>query len=399
MTEVRDVPTKTKTMTGALTFLFAVSGGVVVSNLYWAQPILGDISGDLRVSTESTGLLMTVVQLGYALGVFLFVPLGDSLQRRKMIPIFMGLSALALLASAAAPTFIVLLGALFVVGLTSISGQILTPLAGDLADPQRRGRTVAIVASGLMFGILISRALSGLIADAAGWRIVFAVAAVLSAVFALLLARAVPTVPKRDHAKYGALLRSVLTAPVEFPVLRVLLVLGASTMAIFTMFWTGLTFLLSAAPYNFSVTQIGLISLVGVTGAIAAQNVGRLIDRGWAARTLGVALILTLVTMAVAIFVGGSLVAVLIIVAVSSVGTQSVFVLVQTSAMTVDANARSRLNTVAVVGNFIGGAIGSSLASTMWGVGGWAALAATAAAIALFASIVWLIGRRRLASL
>lgn len=384
-------------MTRPLTFLFALSGGVVVSNLYWAQPLLGDIGGELAVPASTTGLIMTVVQLGYAAGVFLIVPLGDALQRRRVIPLLMLISAAALTAAALSPTFPMLLVALLVVGVSSVTGQLLTPLAGDLAHPERRGQTVAVVASGLMFGILVSRSVSGLIADATSWRLVFGFAAVLSVVIAVLLNRFVPTLPVPPRVKYSTLLGSVLRAPLEFPALRIMLALGAATMGIFTMFWTGLTFLFTAEPYGFSVTQIGLVSLVSVTGAIAAQHVGRLIDRGWAVQVMGAAGALTLVTMATSIALGHNFVAVLVIVAVSSVGLQSAFVLIQTCAMALAPGSRSRLNTVIVVGNFLGGAAGSALAGVLWDLGGWPVLASAATTIALLALVVWFFGRRRLA--
>lgn len=390
------MPVIATNMSGALTLLFALSGGVAVGNLYWAQPLLGTIGTDLGVSTGLTGLLVTTVQIGYALGVFFLVPLGDTVQRRRMIPLMMLVSAVALIATALAPNFAVLLIALFAVGVSSITGQILTPLAGDLAQPERRGRTVSMVASGLMFGILISRAISGLIADVAGWRTVFFFAAALTIVFAILLARSVPTLEVGDRVRYLALLRSVLGAVVEYPRLRIFIVLGACIMSVFTLLWTGLTFLLSAAPYEFSVTQIGLVSLIGVVGALAAQNVGRFYDRGWATRTIGAGFAVTLIAMLLILFSSENFAVVLIAVALSSIGIQSVLVLVQTSVMAINPEARSCLNTVIVVGNFIGGAIGSSLAVFLWQAGGWFALSGSATAIALLGSVIWLVCRQRI---
>ena len=390
------VSTTAKKMSGALTLLFALSGGVAVGNLYWAQPLLRTIGRDLAIPTGLTGLLVTTVQIGYAVGVFLLVPLGDTIQRRRMIPIMMLISAAALITTALAPNFFVLLAAVFAVGASSVTGQILTPLAGDLARPEHRGRTISMVASGLMFGILISRAVSGFIADIAGWRVVFLFAAALTVLFAILLARSVPALTVGPRVPYLTLLRSVLSSVIEYPNLKIFLALGACIMAVFTILWTGLTFLLSEPAYGFSVTQIGLVSLVGVVGALAAQNVGRLYDRGWAIRTIGAGFALTLIAM---IFIGvfsGNFAVVLIAVALSSVGIQSVLVLVQTSVMAINPNTRSRLNTIIVVSNFIGGAIGSALAVALWQGVGWLVLSAAAAAIALLGLIIWLALRHRL---
>lgn len=179
-------------MSRRLTFLFALAAGVAVGNLYWAQPLLGFIAGDLHVTTATAGWLVTATQLGYAVGVLLLVPLGDVLDRRRFVPIMLLTSAAALLLCALAPSIGVLLLALGVLGVTTISGQILTPLAGDLAGDAQRGRIVGVVGSGTLTGILASRTISGLVADAAGWRTIFALAAVLAVLLAIVLHRAIP---------------------------------------------------------------------------------------------------------------------------------------------------------------------------------------------------------------
>ena len=382
-------------MTRGRTLLFAIAGGAAVGNLYWAQPLLGTVGADLDVSPASTGLLITVTQIGYALGVFFVVPLGDRVDRRRVVPLIMLLSAVALAASAAAPTFPLLLVALTLVGLTTVAGQMLTPLAGDLASDAERGRVLGTVASGLILGILVSRAVSGLIADALGWRAVYVVAAVLLVVLAGLMSRAVPSLPPRAAAPYRQLLWSVLTTVARRRQVRVTLVIGASVMAVFTVFWTGLTFLLTAEPYGFEPALIGLVSLVGVVGALAAQRAGRLFDRGLSVPAIGAGLALTLVSLVVAGVGGRSLVVVLVAVALLSVGIQSTQVLLQTRMLSLDPEARSRLNTAFVVGNFVGGSIGSALAGAAWPVGGWPALMVVAAVLIGVAGTVWAVHRRR----
>src|SRR3954451_9054752 len=160
-------PGERQGMTRALTLLFAVAGGVAVGNLYWAQPLLDFIGDDLHASAGTAGWLITATQVGYAVGILLIVPLGDVLNRRRLIPMMMLCSAAALVACAAAPSIGVLLVALTLLGLTTVSGQILAPLAGDLADDAHRGRVVGTVVSGLLTGILVSRTISGLVADIA----------------------------------------------------------------------------------------------------------------------------------------------------------------------------------------------------------------------------------------
>src|SRR4051812_17393968 len=196
-------------MSRGLTLLFAIAGGAAVGNLYWAQPLLDFIAGDLHTDPAAAGWLVTTTQLGYAAGVLLIVPLGDVLDRRRLVPAAMLCSTVALTASALAPAFGLLLVALTVVGLTTVTGQILAPLAGDLADDATRGRVVGTVVSGILIGILVSRTVSGLVAGVAGWRAIYVVAAVLSLILAILLYPAIPVLEPRTRLRYPALLGSV----------------------------------------------------------------------------------------------------------------------------------------------------------------------------------------------
>lgn len=382
-------------MTRGLTLLFAVAGGAAVGNLYWAQPLLGVIAGSFDVTTAAAGLLVTVTQVGYALGVFLLVPLGDTVDRRRMIPALMVLASVFLLATSLAPAFPVLLATLALIGVTTVAGQLLTPLAGDLASDEQRGRVLGTVASGLMLGLLISRAISGIVADLLGWRAVFAGAAALMLVLAVVMARRLPALPPRERVPYGTLLASVLRTVARSRQARVTVLIGGSAMCAFTLFWTGLTFLLSAAPFSYSATAIGLVSLVGIAGAVSAQRVGRLYDRGLSLPALGGGLAVALIGLVIAGLGATSIVVVLIAVAVFSVGLQGVQVLAQTRMLSIDPAARSRLNTVYIVGNFAGGAIGSALAGALWQTGGWTVLLVVAAAVLGFALTVWAAQRTR----
>jgi len=380
-------------MSTPLVVLFAVAGGAAVGNLYWAQPLLATIGGDLGVSASTAGLLVTLTQIGYALGVLLIVPLGDTVNRKRMIPAIMGLSALALAASALAPTFAVLLVTLALVGVTTVAGQLLTPLAGDLADDTQRGRVIGTVASGILLGILIVRTVSGFIADPFGWRVVYVIAAAIMGTVALLMARFVPVLPKRERVSYWRLVATVFPTALKHRTARFTLVLGAAVMSVFIMFWTGLTFLLAAEPYSYSAAQIGLVSLVGIAGAITAQRVGRLFDRGLATPAIGIGLALAILALIIS-GLGSTLLPVLLIaIAIFSVGIQGAQVLLQTRMLSIDPAMRSRLNTAFVVTNFVGGAIGSALASVLWDAGAWTALATAAATIIGIALVIWAVQR------
>ena len=381
-------------LTRGLLLLLAVACGAAVGNLYWAQPLLDVIARDLHASTGAAGWLITVTQLGYALGILLIVPLGDRLNRRRLIPIMLLLSSVALGLCAAAPTFGSLLGAIALLGITTVSGQIIVPLAGDMAEEGERGRVVGIVTSGALTGILISRTISGLVAGATNWRVIYAAAAVLAVLLASLLAVRVPTLPKRERIPYRTLLRSIGQAIARRRIVRWSLVLGAAQFGLFTLFWTALTFYLSAAPYNYSVTKIGLVGLFGLAGALAAQGAGRLHDRGWSLKATGAGWALVVASFVLASFARTSLVILIAAIILLDIAIQSLNILNATRLFAVAGDARSRLNTAMVTSTFIGGSIGSAVAGLLWSAGGWATVTWTAAGVAVVGFGIWLVGRR-----
>jgi predicted MFS family arabinose efflux permease len=377
-----------------MTFLFAVTAGAAVANLYWAQPLLELIASDLDTSTTTAGWLVTATQLGYAAGILLLVPLGDVLDRRRLIPVMMLCSAAALVGCAVAPSIGVLLVAISVLGLTTVAGQILTPLAGDLADDAHRGQVVGTVVSGILTGILASRTISGLVAEVAGWRGIFVVAAVLVVLLAALLYRAIPPLAPKTRMAYPALIASVGAVVLRERTVRWTLVLSATGFATFTMFWTALTFLLSSPPFGYPVSVIGLFGLAGLAGAVAAQRAGRLHDRGRSLPATGAALAVVLLSFVVGLFAARSVVLVVIVVVVIDIALQALGILNQLRVFAVSHEARSRLNTAYVTSNFIGGAAGSAAAVVLWSAGGWTAVSLAGTALAAFALLVWAVGRR-----
>jgi predicted MFS family arabinose efflux permease len=381
-------------MTRGLTFLFAAAGGAAVGNLYWAQPLLDVIAADLHAATSTAGWLVTATQLGYALGILLIVPLGDVLDRRRLVPLMMLCSAVALTACALAPTMGVLLVAISLLGVTTVAGQILTPLAGDLADEGERGRVVGTVASGILTGILLSRTISGLVAGLAGWRAIYALAAVVAVAFAALMYRAIPPLAPKTRMSYPRLIASVAVVVARERTVRWTLVLGACGFATFTMFWTSLTFLLSAPPYSYPVSVIGLFGLAGLAGAVAAQRAGRLHDRGWSIPATGIAWAVALASFVLAGLGSRSVLVLIIAIVVLDIAIQALSILNQARVFAVSHEARSRLNTAFVTSNFIGGAGGSAAATVLWSAGGWTAVTLAGVALSTFALAVWALGRR-----
>ena len=377
-----------------LTFLFAVAAGAAVGNLYWAQPLLDLIADDLGAPTADAGWLVTTTQLGYAVGILLVVPLGDVTNRRRLVPLSMLAAAVALGLCALAPSFGFLVAALGLVGLLTVGGQLLTPLAGDLATDADRGAVVGTVVSGILTGILLSRTVSGFVADAFGWRSIYVGAAVLDVLLAVLLWRAIPDLEPKARVRYPALIGSVFTVIRRERVVRWTLLLAGLGFTLFTLFWTSLTFLLSGPPFSYPVSVIGLFGFVGLVGAIAAQRAGRLHDAGWSVRASGIGWALVVVAFGVAALGGRSVVLVVVAILLLDVALQGIGILNQTRMFAVSGEARSRLNTAFVTNNFLWGAGGSVLATVLWHAGGWLAVTLCGVGLAVVALVVWALGRR-----
>ncbi len=384
-------------MTKFLAILFAVCSGLAIGNLYWAQPLLVQIMNGFGLPAANGGLLVTATQIGYAMGIFFILPLGDFVRRKRMIALVMVLSVLALVSCAISPSFIILSLSLFSMGIVTISGQIILPLAGDLSREDERGHIVGIVSSGITTGILFSRFASGIIAGFWGWRSVYVIAAALNLVMVLVMIYVLPDIPAKNKFKsYGKLLASVFTTFKNHKSLpNILLHSGLIFGLIFNIFWTSLTFLLSAEPFNYNTFQIGLVSLAGLAAAVFGVEIGKFQDKGLSIPALGAFIVVCLVSMVCGFAFSDSIVAIVIVAAVLSVAVQGVSVLTQTRLFNLSQGERSRLNTVFVVNNFIFGAVGSALASLLWSLGGWSYVMMAASAVSVAALIVWLFSRSK----
>lgn len=383
---------KTVQMTTFLAVLFAVCSGLAIGNLYWAQPLLVEITNGFGLPAANGGLLVTATQIGYAIGILLIVPLGDFVQRKRLITIVMGLSIVALIMCALSSSFIVLALSLFSMGIVTISGQIILPLAGDLSRAEERGRIVGIVSSGITMGILFSRFASGIIAGVWGWRSVYLIAAALNLIMALVIIIVLPEIPRKNKLEsYKGLIFSVFTTFKRHDTLpKILLHSGLVFGLLFNIFWTALTFLLSGEPFNYSTFQIGLVSLAGLVAAVFGIYFGKLQDKGLSVPALGVFVIISIISMICGFVFSTSIMAIVLIAAVFSIAVQGVSVLSQARLFALSNEERSRLNTVFVVSNFIFGAVGSALASLLWSLGGWSYVILGASIISVIALMVWM---------
>lgn len=372
-----------------LVLLLAFACGAAVANLYYAQPLLDVIAGGLHTSQGVAGLVLTASQIGYAAGLLLVVPLGDLVERRTLLVRLLLACAVALAACALAPAIAALAIALCVVGVTSVVAQVLVPFAGDLAADDERGRVVGTVMSGLLIGILIARTLSGFIAELAGWRAVYALAAVLMVGLAGALWRALPVLGPRAQTPYRQLLRSIGALVREEPVLRLRMAYGMLGMLTFTLLWTSLTFLLSGPGYGYSEGTIGLFGLAGLIGAFAAQGAGRLADRGLARAATGCFWLAVLAGWLLCDLGETSLIALIGGLLVLDAGIQGQHITNQSVIYALRPEARSRLTTAYMTGNFSAAAIGSALASALWDLGGWDAVSIVGVATTVVALGLW----------
>lgn len=371
-------------------WLFAATTGLAVANLYYHQPLLGEIARDFGVPLGRAGFVSTVTQTGYALGLLLFVPLGDARERRRLVVLLLLAVAVALAGAALAPSLGVLAVASFAIGVTTVVPQLVIPFAAGLAPPAERGRVIGLVMGGLLVGILGGRVVSGLIGSAFGWRASFAVAAVLMLALAAVAARRFPLAPPASRLRYAALLRSLASLARSEPVLRDAAAIGALSFAAFSAFWTTLAFRLETPPLHYGAREAGLFGLIGIAGALAAPLVGRLSDRRSPRATVGTGLLLSVAAWAGFLLAGHTLAGLVLGVLLLDVGAQATGVSNQARIYALPAELHGRLNTVYMVSFFLGGSVGSSLGSWAWEVRGWTGVCATgigmtAAALAVFA--------------
>jgi predicted MFS family arabinose efflux permease len=378
-----------------LVVLLAVACGAAVANNYYAQPLLHTIGASFGVPGSTAGLLVTAAQVGYAAGLAFLVPLGDVLERRRLITRLMVITSAALAVAAAAPDIAVLGGALAAVGVTTVAAQIIVPMTASLAAEQQRGRAVGTVMSGLMIGILMARVVSGLVAATVGWRPVYVIAAVVMLALAAVLRRMLPTVQPSGNSSYRVLLRSVLTLIRSEPVLRQRMVLGAVAMGSFSILWTSVAFLLSGPPYHYGSAVIGLFSLAGLAGAVAAPQVGRLADRGHGRLgTLGTVVIL-MASWGLLALGAHSLAGLIPGIVLLDLGAQALHISNQSDIYALRAEVHSRLNTAYMVAYFTGGAVMSAAASLVFSTAGWNGVCVLGAVTAAAGLAVWPWTRRR----
>lgn len=383
-------PNTAPPLSRALTLLFSVICALAVANVYFAQPLLQSIALSLDVKPGLIGIVVTATQVGYGLGLFFIVPLGDLVNRKTLIITQVLLSAAALTVVACAQHWSLLLAAMTLVGLMAVVVQVVVAYAAALATPSQRGQAVGTVTSGVVLGILLARFTSGVIADLAGWRAVYYVSAGLMLAMAAVLYKTVPRVGLPTlQSSYRQLLLSVVQLLRTDPTLRLRGVFALLIFAAFSVLWTSMVLPLSAPPLSLSHTQIGLFGLAGLAGALAASRAGRWADRGLGQRVTGISLALLAFSWLPTAFAQTSLIALIIGVVILDFAVQAVHVTNQSLIFAARPDAQSRLVGAYMCFYSLGSALGAAAATQVYSLWGWYAVCGLGASISVAAWLVW----------
>ncbi len=391
-------PAEPPAITPMITFACALACGAMVANIYYAQPLVALIGPALRMSAGAAGSIVSVTQFGYAAGMLFVVPLADRLENRALILATFVLAALALAAMALMPTALLLLVAAAVVGLTSAGVHVVVPLAASLAPAETRGRTIGNVMSGLLAGIMLSRPLASLIAEIAGWRAVFGVAAALMLAIGLWLARVLPRRRPTSGHDYGQILVSMAQLLARERLLQRRALYHGLVFTVFTLFWTAVPIEL-IDRFGFSQTGVALFALAGAAGALTAPLAGRLGDRGHVRAGTGVAMLTIIVSCLLAGWAGsaGSLIGLVVFAIALDGATQLNQVLGQRVVFSLPGEDRGRVNAVYMTIIFLFGSTAGVIATLAYDRGGWwgaMGLGAGIGCVALAIFATELLGRR-----
>lgn len=389
MTSLTTVPPP---ITRGLTLLLSAACALAVATVYCAQPLLESMAASLGVPIGQVGLVVGATQAGYAVGLLLLVPLGDLLDRKRLILGQLLCSAVALLGVAFSQHWMLLLAAMAMVGLMAVVVQVMVAHAASLATPAQQGQVVGSVTSGVVLGILLARLVAGVTADLLGWRGVYVAAAGLALLMALLLAWRLPTArPFAPRQRYWVLLGSTLRLYRDDSLLRRRGLLALLVFAAFSILWSAMVLPLSTAPLALDHTRIGLFGLAGLAGALAASRAGRLADRGLGQRTTGLALGLLTLSWLPSAFLGQSLLALVVGVLILDLAVQAVHVTNQSLLLKGRGEMASRLIGAYMCCYSVGSGLGAIGATWVYERWGWGAVCGLGAGGSAMAWCCWLV--------
>lgn len=350
--------------------LMAISAGITVANIYYNQPILKQIAADLGSTESQAGMVSMLSQVGYGLGLFFLTPLGDKINKKKLIIGLQLLLVAALLLVTFTENIFQLWALSLLISMFSVSVQVIMPMAAGL-DSENRGKNVGTIFTGVLIGILAARVFSGSIAEWFGWRFVYLISAIAVGLVTVLLKIKLPNVKTLFSGNYLQLLGSALQQIRRFPMLREVSLVGMLQFGLFCSFWTTLTFYLSGKPFNFSSDIIGLFGLVAIAGALLAPVFGKRADRGGSKNIRFIAIGLIIASILLMIFLPSSILALVLAVFLLDVGAQAIQVTNVAMIYTLDEASHSRINTIYMTSFFTGGALGTLIGIYCWKYGGW----------------------------
>jgi predicted MFS family arabinose efflux permease len=380
-----------------MVLLLATATGLIVANLYYAQTLVGPISAATGLSAQAAGLIVTLTQIGYTLGLLFVVPLGDLLENRRLIVGGLLFTSAMLVLAAFSTSAWMFLAAALGIGLGSVAAQIIVPFAAHLSKESTRGHTVGKVVSGLLLGIMLARPVASLIADWSNWHVVFGGAAVVVLAVALVLRAKLPVRRPASKISYPALMASLWHLFLGTPLLRRRAAYHAGLFGSFSLFWTVTPLMLAGPQFHLSQTGIAIFALVGMAGAVASPIAGRLADAGHTLTATAAALALGVIGFALPLLapqlpaLRHVALGILVIASiVLDMGVAANLVLGQRAIFTLGAEVRSRLNGVYFALFFAGGALGSALGGWMFATHGWHAALLTGMAFNGAALLYWL---------
>lgn len=378
--EADSPPAAIPALSSRMIFLFSLTSALAVANVYSAQPLLESIAASLQVSSGTIGTVVTAMQSGYALGLIFLVPLGDCVNRKKLVITQLLFSVLALITAAVAPDLMTLLCAMLLVGLMAVVTQLMVAWAAMLASPEQRGQVVGSVTRGIVIGILLARFVAGMIADLAGWRAVYLTAAGLLLLISLILVKVLPaTTGQTPRTAYPQLLLSVRRLFRTEPLLRRRGILALLIFAAFSMLWSPMVLPLTAL--SLTHTEIGMFGLAGLAGALAASRAGTWADQGRGQRATGFALaLLTFSWLPIAALQSALLLLVLGVI-LPDFAIQTVHVINQSLLVAARPEAASRLVGAYMCFYSLGSALGATAATQLYALWGWHAVCYASAAV------------------
>lgn len=395
MSMTKATPKQHPHLTNTTLWVMTIATGLVVANLYYNQPLLVDIERTFKVNSAKAGQVSVFTQVGYALGMFFIIPLADMFKRKRLMLIDFAFMVASLLLAATAQNITILIIASLLTGASSMIPQLLIPMAAHLAHPSERGKKIGVVMSGLLIGILLSRTFSGIVAAHFGWRAMFYIAAGLMLVMWALIYFLLPEVEPDYKGTYKNLMLSLVYLVRDEPKLRLAAIRGALCFACFSAFWSTLTFLL-AQNFHMGSDIAGLFGLVGAFGALAVGAMGRLSDRMDPYHLSTFTLVLVIISFIIFQFSAHSMAGLIIGVVLMDMGVQATHISNQAIIFAIKPEARNRINTIYMVTYFVGGALGTFVATQLWHLYQWTGVCILGVVVSAMATILHLANRKKI---